>query len=242
MNASLLQILILVLTLLTPLERSIAADNGAPDDQEPLILLNKQQHNSLSSHPGSKAAAGIIGSPAAPLQGSGVQEELRDIYGPVQIPDPIPYGLIAAFGAALAAIAILSYLFFRRQREETVPSIPAWEKALADLSKARSLMTPEKGLIYMDRASLILRSYIETRFAIKSTRQTTAEFLHSLETGNNEDLQPFRQELRPCLEQADMAKFAHHLSDRETMVRMEEGIRKFVTSTNPATEEGGTTP
>ncbi len=242
MNPGYLQVLILLVVLLLPIHRTMAAENDSNREQEPLTLLNKIPHGSTLNSPLSPAAPGNSARSATPLQTGDVQQELRDIYGPVAIAEPLNYALIAGIGALLAAIAALVYLFLRKKKGETAPAVPPWEKALSDLSRARSLMTPERCLVYMDRASLILRSYIETRFGIKSTRQTTTEFLHGLEVKNNADLKPFKKDLRLCLEQADMAKFAHHLSNVESMIHMEEGITGFVNNTKPAADERGGKP
>jgi len=230
MSRAFLQILLLLFLLLTPIQSTVAAVKESNVEQEPLTLLNKAPQGSALNNQQR--------SPATPQTGD-VQQELRDIYGPVASAEPVNYALIAGIGAALAAILLIIYLFLKNKKTKPTPIVPPWEKALSDLSRARSLMTPEKGLAYMDRASLILRTYIETRFGIKSTRQTTSEFLHGLDVKNHTELKPFKKELRLCLEQADMAKFAHHLSNIDSMIQMEEGITCLVNNTRPAADERG---
>ena len=86
----------------------------------------------------------------------------------------------------------------------------------------------------MEQASEILRRYIESRFAIRSTRQTTREFLAGLnDTGQHNPLAPYRPELRACLEQADMAKFAHLVPDSGIVAQMERAVTDFVNKTEP---------
>lgn len=242
MNRGSLHVLILLLVLLMPIHGTMAAENDSKGGQEPLILLKKTPPGSALNAPVSPASPGVTGGSAAPLRTGDVQQELRDIYGPVAINEAVNFVLIGVIGALLAAIAALAHLFLKKKRGKTTPPIPPWEIALSDLSRARSLMTPENGLAYMDRAGNILRSYIETRFGIKSTRQTTTEFLHGLEVRNSVDLKPFKKELQLCLEQADMAKFAHHLSNVDSMLQMEEGITGFVNNTKPVPDEGGGMP
>ncbi len=240
MSRGLAQIILLVFLLLTPVRSTVAAGNDSNVEQEQLTLLNKApQGSALNNQRLSPATPGSPGSPAAARQTDDVQQELRDIYGPVTIAEPVNYPLIAGICTALAIILLVIFLLLKNKKEKTAPPVPPWEKALSDLSRARSLMTPEKGLSYMDRASLILRSYIETRFGIRSTRQTTTEFLHGLEAKPHADLKPFKKELRLCLERADMAKFAHQLSNIDSLLQMEEGITGFVNNTRPAVDERG---
>lgn len=162
-------------------------------------------------------------------------KELRDIHGPVPIKDQPPYLLIGGVILLLLLLLALAYWFFKKKVKPAPPPVPPWEKALLELADAKTLLNPERGLLYMDRVSQILRSYIESRFAIQSTRQTTREFLQGL-TGvdDSSPLQTFKTELQECLEQADMAKFAHHLPKLENLEQMELAVTSFIKRTEPA--------
>ena len=160
--------------------------------------------------------------------------ELHDIYGPVPIKEQPPYLLIAGSVCLLLLLAALLFWFLRKKGAKTPPPIPPWERALLDLAEAKRLLSPERGLLYMDRVSQILRSYIESRFAIKSTRQTTREFLAGLTgVGDGSPLQTYKTELKDCLEQADMAKFAHHLPQLGNLEQMEVAVTTFIQTTVP---------
>jgi hypothetical protein len=159
---------------------------------------------------------------------------LRDIHGPVPIAEQAPYLLIAGVVFLLLVIAALIYWYLKKKKLPATPPMPPWEKALLDLAEAKSLFKAERGIVYMDRASQILRTYIESRFAVQSTRQTTREFLHSLTgIGDNSPLQTYKTELKDCLEQADMAKFAHHLPQHDNLEQMETAVTNFVKKTVP---------
>jgi CYTH domain-containing protein len=94
----------------------------------------------------------------------------------------------------------------------------------------------------MDRVSLILRKYLESRFAIKSTRQTTREFLHNLNKSSADpEVQSYKGELQTCLEQCDMAKFAHQIPQQQNMEMMESAIISFVEKTRPIEQSKGET-
>lgn len=162
-------------------------------------------------------------------------EELHDIYGPVPIAEQPPYLLIAGIILLVLVVAVAIFWFLKKSGKPTPPPIPPWEKALLDLAEAKRLLNPERALLYMDRVSQILRSYIESRFAIQSTRQTTREFLQGLTgIGGNSALQTHKTELRNCLEQADMAKFAHHIPEIKNLEMMEDAVTTFIKKTEPA--------
>lgn len=160
--------------------------------------------------------------------------ELHDIHGPVSITEQPPYLLLAGSILVLLAIAAALYWFMKKRTGPAPPPVPPWEKALQDLAEARRLLTPERALLYMDRVSRILRSYIESRFAIKSTRQTTREFLRGLaKIGGNSPLQTYKADLQICLEQADMAKFAHYTQDIHSLEKIGEAVTDFIRKTEP---------
>lgn len=96
-------------------------------------------------------------------------------------------------------------------------------------------MNSEQALLYMDRISSILRSYLEARFALKTTRQTTREFFVSLarELSDNHDLATYNIELKSCLERCDLAKFAHQPAALEDLQEMEDSVLYLVNQTEP---------
>ena len=165
-------------------------------------------------------------------------EELHDIHGPVPITGHPPYWAIG--GTIAVVLAILAALYFYlKKRRRPAPPVPlsAWETALAELAAAKKLQS--QALLYMEKASEILRRYIESRFAIRSTRQTTREFLAGLShTGQHNPLAPYRPELQACLEQADMAKFARLVPDSGIVAQMERAVTDFVRKTEPPATGG----
>lgn len=189
---------------------------------EALTLLNTPQSSNQSG-----------ANPGIPLQ----TEELRDIQGPVPTSEPLPYLLIFGSLTVILFIAAALFWYFKKRVKPALPPIPPWERALMELANAREFLNPERGLLYMDRASQILRRYIELRFTIHSTRQTTQEFLRGLkDIAPNSQLHIYRNELQDCLEQADMAKFAHYIPNLENLEMMEDAVITFVKKTEPAPE------
>lgn len=190
---------------------------AASSVEQPLTLLNTQKQGNAPPQ-----AAGLI----QPT------EELRDIYGPVTIKEPVPYLLLFGIAALLLTLAFIFYRFWKKRTIAGPPPIPPWEKALLELAEARSLLHPEHGLSYMDRVSTILRHYIESRFSIQSTRQTTREFLHGLQSVTpSSPLNTYKNELQDCLERADLAKFARRRPELENLELMELAVTTFVKKT-----------
>ena len=209
-------VLALPLLLLLMLPICSFADSN---EDAPLTLLNKPQNSAQAAQ--NQAIANQT-------------EQLHDIHGPVLIKEQPPYLLIAGIFLLVLLVTAIIFWFLKKKGKAIPPSVPPWEKALLDLADAKRLLNPERGLQYMDRASQILRRYIESRFAIKSTRQTTREFLQSLTgSGGSSPLQTHKTELRGCLEQADMAKFAHHIPEIKNLEMMEDAVTTFIKRTEP---------
>ncbi|PHR29788.1 MAG: hypothetical protein COA36_02735 [Desulfotalea sp.] len=168
-------------------------------------------------------------------QGQGQALDLYDIYGVVPTKGRLPYLYILLAVLVVLVVAALVFWFFKRRGRRCVaPVIPPWERALADLEDAKTYQSNGQGRLYMDRAGQILRYYIEQRFAIKTTRKTTGEFLCSLRDSSDTKLGLYRGELQSCLEQADMAKFAHQIPDEQNLLVMEQAVVTFVNSTRPS--------
>lgn len=217
-------VLALSLLLLFFLPFSSSADNSSANNstEAPLVLQGGPQNNQTRQNATSNNKIG----------------QLHDIYGPVIITDPPPYLLIAALLLLVVLVAAALYWFTKKRKVPAPPDTPPWQQALLDLVEARKLLTSEKGLLYMERVSQILRSYIESRFAIQSTRQTTREFLQGLtRVDGNSPLLTYKTELQECLEKADMAKFAHHLANFDNLEQMEAAVTTFVKKTEPAEQQ-----
>jgi hypothetical protein len=163
---------------------------------------------------------------------------LHDIQPPLDLPEPIPYILYGSIGlGVLLALGILLYWLYKR-RNRPAPPIPPGILARSDLMEARSLMTETTTLTYMNRVSEILRRYIEARFSLTTTRQTTSEFFRSIATtGPNSQLTPYREELKQCLESCDLAKYAHRGALVTHLQQMEDTLLNFINTTTAESTE-----
>jgi len=165
---------------------------------------------------------------------------LHDIRGPVELPDSSRTLLWLLIGLAVMIIAGLLLYFWKRRRKGEKPPSPH-DVALAELARLRSMMNPEQALLYAAQLAEVLRRYVEARFQIHSTRQTTREFFlglaGNLQAGNS--LDEHHDRLKECLEQCDMAKFAHCIPDQSEMEAMGGAVGSFIKATAQAVDEKG---
>jgi hypothetical protein len=169
-------------------------------------------------------------------QNAATTEDIHDIKGPLPLSETNHFLIFGLGILALLIIVALLFIFLKRLRQpQPVTSTPD-VIALSELDQARILMTVDQALAYADRLSNILRQYIENRFRIRSTRQTTQEFFSGLQSGATiaeVDIKNHAQDLQGCLEQCDMAKFAHDAPNPDSMMQMDLAVRTFIEITRP---------
>jgi len=176
-------------------------------------------------------------SPSLPTQ------NIRDIYGPVVLPEPMPYLLYGAgFVLAILLLAACWMLWvFTRKKKKVTPIDPA-VLALGSLEEAEKRL-PELGIfVFAVEASRILRSYIEAQFSVPTTSCTTREFFATLETSFEDRLRNLTSHddiLKRCLDLCDKIKFSRFLPEHEAVASLTESIRSFIeaTRTKPAGEK-----
>ena len=191
--------------------------------EPPLKIFGNKQKKTIQPSP----------VPGQTLMGNGI-EDIHDIQGPIILPESTnfrPFIIIAA----LTLLLIGLIFFFIKKRQKSAPALPAHEIALAELAKAKAWMNKNKGLLYAQRLSEILRQYIESRFSVHSTRQTTAELLTTLQSDQTtaDQINQHLDDLQICLEKCDMAKFAHLAPNDQSMAKMEDAVRHFIETTKP---------
>ncbi len=199
---------------------------------------------SLLLLPGSASAASnppqsMLQHTPASAQDSLQAEDIRDIKGPVPLPDSNRFLIPVAAAIALCIIAALLFFFLKRRRKPTPDVLQPDAIALAELDRARSLM--ESPLVYAERISTLLRQYIEARFQIRSTRQTTREFFSRLKNGTTiaqVDIKNHAGDLQECMEQCDIAKFAHGTPNQASMIGMDQAARNFIETTRQKQQTG----
>jgi hypothetical protein len=135
---------------------------------------------------------------------------------------------------ALAAVGIVMFIrrrnAARRAAQGAQVSAHAHEDALAELEKARGLMSPENSRPYGIEVSGIVRRYIERRFGIVAPRRSTEEFL--IEAAASAKMEPpHRKLLAEFLGACDFLKFARARAELAELEAQHQAAVRFVTET-----------
>ena len=141
------------------------------------------------------------------------------------------YFIIAS---AVIVIALILFLLFRKKKAN-IKILSSWEKAIVSLNKLKGdyhsgTLNPLKCISLLTD---IVRDYLEERFKIHAPKQTTYEFLSSMEDPssplNNKD----RNFLREFLVSADMIKFAKYDADKDMIENSMNRAVQLVTESIP---------
>ncbi|MCP4906766.1 MAG: hypothetical protein GY910_17480 [bacterium] len=133
--------------------------------------------------------------------------------------------LVVAATAPFAWRAFLAAGARRRQRS-------AYEVARSELDALLAGGLPSAGTMdaFYVKLSLLVRTYLEDRFGLRSPELTTQEFL--TEMGRSPDLARSHQQLlRDFLEQADLVKFAGHRPSAEAVRESIAAAQRFLEET-----------
>jgi hypothetical protein len=150
-------------------------------------------------------------------------EDIRDIHGPIvhaASPDLWPYILA---GALLLLAAYVVIRLIRRRRHAP----PADERALRELSEARTLIESDRPHELSLRVSETVRGYVEEAFDIHAPRRTTQELLDDLMRVSS-PVAPYRSELGAFLELCDLAKYARWSLSRTQMTDIVDRAEGFI--------------
>lgn len=143
---------------------------------------------------------------------------------------PWLWALIALVVIVGLALMIRRRNAARRAAQGAHVAAHAHEDALAELEKARALMSPENSRPYGIAVSGIVRHYIERRFSIVAPRRSTEEFL--IEAGSSEKLEPaHRKLLAEFLGTCDFLKFARARAELAELEAQHQAAVRFVTET-----------
>ena len=162
-------------------------------------------------------------------------DDIRDIRGPLHIPNPMAW-LYYAIGALLAA-AVATGIWRWFKRHQVLRAKRAYEIAFERLEQAKALMQPELADAFSVAVSNAVRGYIEQRFGVRVTRHTTEEFLARIQGGSSGELAGYRGLLQDFLVHCDLAKFARCLLTIGQMEEMHRSAWDFVDRTRPRPEK-----
>jgi hypothetical protein len=198
-----------------------------------LLLLFAILFSLASPLTAGQAASPPIGLPGPAQAASSADSEIQDIYGPLAS-GQLPWLAISLGLTAVLVLLVVLFFFFRGKKKVPPPTFSAYDQALTELAALRPLMTAEHALLYMEKIADILRRYIAMQFAASVTSMTTEEFVRLLQTEPalaDKLIEPCRSEIKFCLEQSDMAKFAHRPPSQAEMIEMDSAIRNVLEKT-----------
>lgn len=194
-----------------------------------------EQNTPLQLLPDASAPSGKTSGPsvdhAAPV--------FHDIRGPVMLAETPAFLVPVLVGVGLLG-GFLGWYWWRRRKKAAPLPLPH-EVALAELAAFRAAIHPEETRQQAARLAEILRRYMEARFVLPVTRQTTREFFTDI-SGHPAVLQAMdehRRELQTCLELADFAKFALRVPVLSDLESMESAVRVFVESSSQVSAQQG---
>jgi hypothetical protein len=203
----------------------LRADPSESDDPSP------STNRSRSANPAPPASSAPSADPvpsanSAAAADVSTADDIRDIRGPKHI---FPLGLLLAWLAGAAALAIGGYVLWRRMHRPPPPrKLELFEIALQRIEESRTLMQPSSVREFSIAISDIVRGYIEAGFDITATHRTTEEFLHDLLDSSNEALAAHRNLLEEFLYRCDEAKFAGAGLSMPIMESLHRSARTFV--------------
>ncbi|MCG6878742.1 MAG: hypothetical protein LJE96_06290 [Deltaproteobacteria bacterium] len=184
-----------------------------------------------------RANATPNGTPSAhPLTlSTGPKGDIRDIRGPIHIPDPTLWLFYALGGILMLLLAWAAWKWFGKRKAFHAKT--AFEIAFEELERAKALMTPEKAERFSVMVSSTVRTYIEKRFSLRATRKTTHEFMILVAAEPSSELKQHEESLQEFLAHCDLAKFARQTFHVEQMQKMHRSAWRFVEETMPQPHE-----
>lgn len=147
-------------------------------------------------------AVGLPGAKASPDPRSAASQDIRDIHGPVTIPQRrSPWWYLG--GAGVAVGAAVAFVLYRRRRR---PSASPQERALRALAAAGATFEGDPRQ-FSFAVSEIVRQYVEEAFRVRAAHRTTEELLADLMLDRS-PVALHRTALGEFLHYCDLAKFA----------------------------------
>jgi len=146
------------------------------------------------------------------ISGDALKIDIKDIKGPLRRGHGWIVGLVLLLGACAVVIGIK--LWMNKKRVQTALPKPALSTHEIALQKIRELLAKDyisRGLEqqFYYELSLIVRHYLEARFAIRAPEMTTEEFLAYLRDSGTLSV-PHKELLKDFLTHCDLVKFARY--------------------------------
>jgi disulfide bond formation protein DsbB len=142
-------------------------------------------------------------------------------------------------GIAVLVIILIVILIFQRRKKVKKIVLPSWAIALNDLHNLRDSI--KSGKISLNNGFInltdIVRGYLEKRFKLPASKQTTEEFLNQMNQKDGplpEIQRPFLQEF---MQAAELVKFAKLPPDESMLNKAMGKAETLVNETRPSDED-----
>lgn len=176
---------------------------------------------------------------AIPVEGNEEIGAIKDIYRePMRLSDFWPVLLISALVLGILIVLLNRWNIFGRGRgNRPAEVLPPHQAALVKLSRLEFEKPWAEGEIevYYNELSDILRQYLQGRFGMASTKQTTSEIESALSLRQEVDSQ-YRHRLVELLQTSDIIKFADQSAPPQDHAAWIEELRGFVKATESKPE------
>jgi hypothetical protein len=148
-------------------------------------------------------------------------------------PDTDSRWLLLSIAAGFAAGAGAGFFLLRRRfsRTTVTETQPLWKTAHAELDSLLSEGLVERGeyRLFYDRLFHFLRTYVSSRFLVRTSEKTTEELLQS--AVENRSLLEHRDTLNDLLVQCDLGRFSPHPPPPEKVSENVTRLRAFLRDT-----------
>jgi hypothetical protein len=165
-----------------------------------------------------------------------VAGDIHDVRG-LWIPDYMKYLWWALIIIAVLIVVGLLVWWFVRYLKSRQPVHTLYQIVMERLQQCRVLILDGNARQFSGSVSDTVRDYLERRFAVPITHQTTEEFIRTATQKANNELRPYLPQLKDFLSYCDMAKFARSELDVAQMQLMLESAMRFVESTKPVEDK-----
>lgn len=202
-----------------------------------LVMLAGAWWFAAASH----AAAATNGLPPLPPGTNVLEEDIRGIRGPIEIPSQ--YGWVWWLLGLIAAAAIGCWLWrkFGLKGSAAKPAVivPPHRRAKDRLRGAMQLLSDPYQ--FCSLVSDVVRVYLEERFDLHAPERTTEEFLGEMR-GSSALTPGQKVMLEQFLTRCDLVKFARDEPTEEELKRLLDSAMNLIDDTAPAGEQATPQP
>lgn len=138
-----------------------------------------------------------------------------------------------AFVILIIMIIVLIKIYRNRKNQPKIPLKTPYEIAIEELIRLQHQHLVEHNQVkeYYFKLSIIIRKYLEGRFAINAPTQTTEEFF-KIVSKNDVLKTEYKLSLQAFLNNCDFVKFAKYMPEKEEIEKTYNSAKDFIESTH----------